>query len=111
MLLVLQLMARRNGATILVGAPGAAQVYAFVRRNTTEGLPLVMNEFGNVTLQNKTEGTLKWTLEAILEHPDAIRAKHNFGGRGLLPLTATARSSALRRRGGLRLPAGLPSHA
>ena len=37
-----------------------------------------MNEFGNVTLQNKTEGPLKWTLEAILEHPDAYQAKHNF---------------------------------
>ena len=52
-----------------------------------------MNEFGNVTLQNKTEGPLKWTLEAILEHPDAYRAKHN-PARALLPLTATARSSA-----------------
>ena len=47
---------RRNGATILVGAPGAAQVYAFVRRNTTEGLPLVMNEFGNVTSRTRRKG-------------------------------------------------------
>ena len=29
---------------------------------------------------------MKWTLEAILEHPDAYRAKHNFGGRGAIAI-------------------------
>lgn len=77
---------RRNGATLLVGAPGASKVYAFTKSNVTLGLPLLMNAYGNETLQNATEGDLKWTLEATLEHPDAYRAKHNFGSRGAVAL-------------------------
>ena len=72
---------RRNGATILVGAPSAPGR----RRPGVRKPPLVMNEFGNVTSRIRRKGP-KWTLEAILEHPDAYRAKHNFGGRGAIAI-------------------------
>lgn len=66
-----------RSATIVVGAPGAAEVYVFERALSSS----IVTTIENSTVAANASNALQWVFSARLTHrAEAIEARHEFGG-------------------------------